>query len=157
MMPVDRQMEKEWLSEREQRINEAEALAALAFLHTFRALLHGVDLLLFVDSSASEGVLIKNYSSSPILGMISAAFWEEALGNSVGVFIVRVASALNLSDSFSRGDESIGVEKKWARHAPSLPSSTRWAFLRQCFGRHVEAQRRKADLKKNRQQAAKHS
>ena len=52
---------------------------AHVLIHAYKLLHVFADVLLFVDSSASEGVLIKNYSSSPALAMIAAAFWDQCL------------------------------------------------------------------------------
>ena len=156
MLPVTPVVESQWMTDRDSRINEAEALAALVFVTTFTHILQDCDVLLFVDSSASEGVLIKNYSSSPCMCMISAAFWDVLFAHRAGVYIHRLPSALNLADSFSRGDDAIGVEYGWQKVRPVIPAPGKWNFLRGCFARHVSAQHEKAEARKLKRQAIRH-
>ena len=57
-------------------INEAEALAALVWVQALGDRLRGLDVLLFVDSIAAEGILLKGYSKSPQLAVIASLFWK---------------------------------------------------------------------------------
>ena len=154
MLRITPDIEREWMTNRKDRINEAESIAAVDFLFTFDTLLRCTDIFLFVDSSASEGVLIRNYSQSPALAMAAAAFWEKATDLQTGVFICRCASALNLADSFSREDRTIGREWEWAEVQPILPPPERWRFLRATFAEYVaKSQARYQQRKTVKQQA----
>ena len=120
----------EWLPpDRSARINEAESLAALTFLASFKESLQGVDLLLLLDSSAAEGTLIMSYSSNPWLTCIAGAFWQLAGGLDLAVWIAYVPSGANLADAPSRKDYRDAQRRCWVRVEAVVPSRHRWSSL----------------------------
>ena len=85
-------------------INEAEALAGLVAIRHLSGRVQDLDILLFIDSQAAEGVLIKGYSRSPELTAIAALFWSSVRQNGAACWVGRVPSSLNVADGFSRND-----------------------------------------------------
>ena len=119
-----------WLpSDTVHRINEAESLGPLLLVATFASLLQDSDCLIFVDSSATEGALIKAYSSSPLLTVIAGAFWEHVGRVDAAVWISRIPSKLNMADALSREDLSQARREKWVQHKVVVPELGRWADL----------------------------
>ena len=67
-----------WLPpQREARINEAESLGPLLLVHSLANMLQDSDCIVFVDSSAAEGILINSYGKSAYLTAIAGAFWQQ--------------------------------------------------------------------------------
>ena len=133
MKEVKVEIERDWLFDREQRINECEGLAALFWITTVGPAIQGSDVLLGVDSAAAGSVLINAYARTPMLAMIAGSFWSWAASYNLAIWITLVPSHLNPSDGFSRGDDSLGQTMGWARVEPSTPSAGRWRFLRHAF------------------------
>ena len=121
---------EEWLPARTSNINEAEAQAANVWMSTFGPAIRGGDVLLFIDSKAAEGVVIKGYSSSPSLAAIAGCFWAAAAQFNVKVWIGRVPSRLNPADGFSRQDRSLATKMGWVRVCPLVPNVAEWALLK---------------------------
>ena len=120
----------DWLpTGRRTRINEAESLGALLFLHTFAERLKGCDVLLLLDSMVAEGVLIKNYSTSPYLVSISGAFWHQVGVVDAAVWIGHVPSKANLADDPSRGEYRAADLWGWVGAEVIIPMRTPWARL----------------------------
>ena len=85
--------------------------------------------MLFIDSSAAEGSVLKGYSANVFLAAKVGCFWTLAAMYGLRVWIGRVPSSLNPSDGFSRGDESLGVELGWNSVEAQVPDPRPCAFL----------------------------
>ena len=119
-----------WLpSERNVRINEAEALASLIALGTFADQLRGTDVLLLIDSAAAHGVLIKGYGGNPWLTAIAGAFWQSVGRVDAAVWVSHVPSKANLADPPSRGDFEIAAQYEWKSLEAVVPPKGRWNAL----------------------------
>ena len=79
-------------------INEAEALAAVVALLTWSDRLENVDVFIFIDNVAAEGVLVKAYSSSPHLTVLAGLFWQAVRRIKCSAWVGRVPSELNIAD-----------------------------------------------------------
>ena len=110
-------------------INEAEALAALVWLETFRACLQGADLVLFLESEAAEGSLLKGYSSSRSLTAIAGALWALSASLQARLWVGRMPSRLNPSDEVSRRDRHWAREQDWSEWPATEPPVAPWRLL----------------------------
>ena len=118
-------------------INEAEALAALIWIQTLRNHLQGLDIFLFVDSKASEGILLKGYSSSAQLTVIASLFWKTVRQGKASAWIGRVPSSLNVADPISRGCFDIAQTLQAVQLTALLPGVSAWETLLQFLeGKH---------------------
>ena len=116
-----------WLPpKRSIRINEAESLGPLVFIHTMAPFLTDADCIIFVNNTAAEGTLINAYSSNPYLVAIAGAFWEQVGRLGCAVWLSRVPSKLNLADPISREDLSIASQGGWKQHAARIPCPGHW-------------------------------
>jgi hypothetical protein len=119
-------------------INEAEALAALVALLALGPLLQDTDIMLWIDSQAAEGVLVKAYSKSPYLTIIAALFWRAVRGFRCSAWIGRVPSALNVADGPSRNDSSYMCQLGATRLPAAVPEEGPWTFFLDFLqGRHA--------------------
>ena len=75
-------------------------------LATFAPLLRGRRVLLFVDSVAVGGALVKGYSSVEDFCELVGQFWQLALDLDILIYIDRVSTDANVSDGVSRLDET---------------------------------------------------
>ena len=137
ILPVSKSIEQDWLFDREQRINETEALSALSFIETYKEMLAGSDLILAMDSAAASGVLVKAYSKTPMLSMIAGAFWSVATSWNIAVWITQLPRRLNPSDGFSRGCRQLGIDHGWNEADAYLPDPAEWRFIRHAFQGHI--------------------
>jgi len=110
-------------------INEAESLAASVWVSTFGPGIRGQDVLLFIDSAAAEGSLLRAYSSSRHLTALAGCFWTTSANHQLRVWIGRVPSNVNPADGFSRSDRSLGKRHGWAEVPACVPHASPWAFL----------------------------
>ena len=110
-------------------INEAEALAALIWIQTLTDHLQGLDIFLFVDSKAGEGILLKGYSRSAQLTVIASLFWKTVRQGRASVWIGRVPSSLNVADPISRGCFDIARALQADQLTALLPDVSAWETL----------------------------
>ena len=96
-----------WLV-RKTQIVPIEMLAPIVALSTFAPMIEGKDLLLFIDSEAVEGALIKGYSAREDLSELVSVFWDLALELRVNVYIDRVSTDSNPAAWPSRNDLETG-------------------------------------------------
>lgn len=90
-------------------------------LETFKDLVRGSDLLLFIDSEVVEAALVKGYSSREDLCSLISVFWNLVLELRVRVFIDRVATDANPADWPSRDHLEVGESVGWATWKPRWP------------------------------------
>ena len=110
-------------------INEAEALAAMVWIETLAEKLRGVDVMLFVDNAAAEGILLSGYSRSKHLTILAALFWQAVRRSRAAAWVGRVPSALNVADGPSR-DDLAGVQELGAVELRAcLPQPGPWQFM----------------------------
>ena len=119
---VPRQVKECWL-ERKTQIVPVEMVAPIVALATFADRMHGIDLLLFIDSEAVEGSLIKGYSSKEDLCKLISVFWDLVFEFQINVFIDRVATDANPADWPSRGDLKTGSSAGWLTVKPVWPDA----------------------------------
>ena len=115
-------VKKLWL-ERKTQIVPVEMIAPIIALSTFSRRVQGTDLLLFIDSEAVEGALIKGYSSKEDLCSLISVFWDLVFHLRIRVFIDRVATDANPADWPSRNDLRYGCSVGWTTVDPLWPDS----------------------------------
>ena len=109
---VSQEIIDKWLP-RATQICMVELIAAVVALETFRDYLRDKTLLLFIDSEAVEGALVKGYSSRSDICELVGVFWELALALKCSVYIDRVPTDANCSDGASRNKLHLGVALGW--------------------------------------------
>ena len=112
---VDKELEQMLPSDRQQRINEAEALAVLQALIAHKNSLREVDLTVYIDSSAALGAIRKCYSQSQFLAAIAGEIYLlcERLG--VCLWLFQIPSKFNPADGLSRLDLTEANKYGWVR------------------------------------------
>ena len=100
-------------------------LAPIVALSTFGPMIRGKDIILFIDSEAVEGALIKGYSAREGLSELVSVFWDLALELRVNVYIDRVSTDANPADWPSRNDLETGRSAGWGSLEPVWPSIVR--------------------------------
>ena len=103
--------------------------------------MQGLDLLLLIDSSAAEGVLVKAYGGNGLPTTVAGAFWQQVGIIDVAAWIAHVPSRANLADALSRGGYEPPFGLEWARVEAVVPSRGRWGIIcTRCnsAGDHVE-------------------
>ena len=118
---VPEQVKKFWVV-RKTQIVPIEMLAPIVALSTVAPMIKGKDLLLFIDSEAVEGALIKGYSAREDLSELVSVFWDLALELRVNVDIDRVSTDSNPADWPSRNDLETGRSAGWESLEPVWPS-----------------------------------
>ena len=113
---------KKWLT-RKTQIVPIEMLAPIIALFTFADRFNSADILIFIDSEAVEGSLIKGYSSKEDLCALVSVFWDKILDLNCRVFIDRVATDANPADWPSRNDLSRGESVGWVTVKAVWPSA----------------------------------
>ena len=121
---VPERIEKFWLV-RKTQIVPIEMLAPIVALSTFGPMIRGKDIILFIDSEAVEGALIKGYSAREDLSELVSVFWDLALELRVNVYIDRVSTDANPADWPSRNDLETGRSAGWGSLEPVWPSIVR--------------------------------
>ena len=101
-----------WLP-RATQICMVELVATVLALRTFKDYMKGKTLLLLVDAEAVEGALVKGYSARSDLCELVGIFWNLVLELKVLVYIDRVPTDANCSDSPSRGKLKVGEALGW--------------------------------------------
>ena len=109
---VPSEVKAKWL-DRKTQIVPIEMVAPILSLFTFADRLFNADVLIFIDSEAVEGSLIKGYSSKEDLCALVSVFWDQVLNLTCRVFIDRVATDANPADWPSRNDLSRGESAGW--------------------------------------------
>ena len=117
---VPEQVKRKFLARRTQII-PVELVAPIVALETFKDLVRGSDLLLFIDSEVVEAALVKGYSSREDLCSLISVFWNLVLELRVRVFIDRVATDANPADWPSRDHLEVGESVGWATWKPRWP------------------------------------
>ena len=102
-----------------------EALAPLIAIDLVRDQIRGCSVLIFVDSEAAEGALIKGYSSREDLCELTGIFWEMVENVNILVYIDRVSTDSNIADLPSRGDMTIADRLGWKVVPATLPYELR--------------------------------
>jgi len=96
---------EEWLP-RKNQINMVELFAPPVVFDVLKNRLHSCRVLLFVDSEAAEGALIKGYSKFEDACELAGLFWHMAVRANAAVYVDRVSTDGNPADGPSRGDVS---------------------------------------------------
>ena len=115
-LEVPDEIMEEWMP-RATQIVMIELLAPIVANECFKKDLEGATVLLFVDSEAVEGALVKGYSSKDDLCWLTSVFWDQALKLRALFYIDRVATDANPGDGPSRGRdrEARACRWKWIR------------------------------------------
>jgi hypothetical protein len=95
-----------WIK-RENQIVMVELFAPVVAVHLFEERLKDKKLLIFVDSEAVEGALVKGYSSRSDLSELTGKFWEQMARINCTVYIDRVSTDSNPADGPSRPGKDI--------------------------------------------------
>ena len=112
---VDTALEKMLPADRQQRINEAEALAVLQAMLSHRNSLREVDLTVYIDSSAALGAIRKCYSQSQFLAAIAGEIYLLCERLSIRLWLSQIPSKLNPADGLSRLDLTEANKYGWLR------------------------------------------
>ena len=108
-----------------------ETMAPVVAVSSLASRLAGCKAIVFIDSEASEGALIKGYSPSPNVGAMAGVFWLLAVQLDLAVYIERAPTDGNPSDGPSRGDldEAMqhGAVPLPARHLDLTENLDDWA------------------------------
>ena len=80
-----------------------EMLAPVIAVHALGQLLRDRRILVFIDSEAVEGALVKGYSGKPDIDELAGAFWAMCVAGRVAPYIDRVPTDANPGDDPSRG------------------------------------------------------
>ena len=109
-----------WLT-RNNQIAMVELFAPVLALHAMEGRVKGKRILLFVDSEAVEGALVKGYSSRADLSELVGKFWEQAARLGCLVYVCRVSTDGNPADGPSRPGKCIPApELMWERVSTTL-------------------------------------
>ena len=109
-----------WLT-RQNQISMVELFAPVLALFAMEEAVRGKKLLLFVDSEAVEGALVKGYSSREDLSELVGKFWEQAARLDCLVYVCRVSTDGNPADGPSRpGKCTPAPELHWKRVTTTL-------------------------------------
>ena len=111
---------KDWIPSSTQ-IMMIEMLAPVVAIYSFQNFLKERLVLLFVDSEAVEGALVKGYSSKEDLSWLTAVFWEQALRLKASFYIDRVATDANPGDGPSRARTREALDCKWQWKSVHFP------------------------------------
>ncbi|KAF4647668.1 hypothetical protein FOL47_004310, partial [Perkinsus chesapeaki] len=108
------------LMPRKNQIVALELCAAVTAINTFRDVLKGQCVWLYIDSRAAEFALIRGSSAKSDLNDMTASLWRTAASHSISIWISRVPSEQNIADGPSRrqyGDviRLARVPAKWVR------------------------------------------
>ncbi len=109
-----------------QRINKAEAAAALLALKSFAAFVRGCDVTLLVDNTPAEGACSRGYSPDPLLAAIVGELWLLAGALDITLWIDRVPTKDNLADPLSRQDFALAEDLLWHWCDPAAIQSEGW-------------------------------
>ena len=109
-----------WLP-RKNQISMVEMFGAVLAVFTFKACLRGKRVILFVDSEAVEGALVKGYSCKEDICELTGIFWELVAEYEMVVYIDRVSTDANIADKPSRGDMAIATRCGWEVVAAEWP------------------------------------
>ena len=120
---VDKNLEQMLPADRQQRINEAEALAVLQGILSHKHSLREVDLTVYIDSSAALGAIRKCYSQSQFLAAIAGEIYLLCEHLSIRLWLSQIPSKLNPADGLSRLDLTEAIKYGWVRQKVQ---SVRW-------------------------------
>ena len=101
----------------------------MVLLQAIQGRLCGLDVFLFIDNSAAEGVLLKAYSRSPHLTILAALFWQAVRSAKCAAWVGRVPSDLNIADGPSRRDYSTVSSLQMERVSAHIPEAEGWKFF----------------------------
>ena len=120
MAVVEQEVMDQWLP-RASQICMIELVAVIVAIETFRHYLAGKHVLIFVDSEAVEGALVKGYTARPDICELVGVFWQLALQLKCSVYIDRVPTDANPADHPSRNRMEIGEKLGWKTVEFELP------------------------------------
>ena len=109
-----------WLP-RKSQIAMVELFAVIVALQTFRDLLRGTWILVFVDSEPVQGALVKGYSAREDFCSLVSVFWRLALELRVLAYIDRVPTDSNPADPPSRNLMDVGHLLGWKTVPAEFP------------------------------------
>jgi hypothetical protein len=110
----------EWLP-RTTQVVMIEMLAPVVSNFVWKDALIGKRVLLFVDSEAVEGALVKGYSARDDMCWLTSVFWEQALELRALFYIDRVSTDANVADGPSRGRRRETEIAGWESVEASFP------------------------------------
>ena len=90
-----------------------ELFAAVQWIATCGPKLTDKQVLLFIDSEAVEGALVKGASSKEDVGDLVLLFWKLVRFHKVVIYIDRVSTDANISDGCSRGSRTLASQLGW--------------------------------------------
>ena len=109
---VPERLIKKWLP-RKSQIAMVEMFAVVVALASFRDLITGSWILIFVDSEPVLGALVKGYSSKEDMCELTGVFWQLALEIRALAYLDRVSTDANPADPPSRNKMDVGTKLGW--------------------------------------------
>ena len=109
---VPERLIQKWLP-RKSQIATVEMFAVVVALASFRDLILGSWILIFVDSEPVLGALVKGYSSKEDMCELTGVFWQLALEIRALAYLDRVSTDANPADPPSRNKMDIGTKLGW--------------------------------------------
>ena len=110
---------------RENQIMMVEILAVVQLIAAVGHNLRKKKLIIFVDSQSAEGALVKGGSSKEDVSELVMVFWRLIQAFEILVYIDRVPTDSNISDSCSRGSRDLALRLGWTEL--EIPESLDWA------------------------------
>ena len=124
MKEVDVAESSRWLP----RANPIVMVELLAVTHAIASIgssIRGSKVLIFVDSEAAEGALVKGSSTKDDICELNIVFWRLVQEFELLVYIDRVPTDSNISDGVSRGSLELAHKLGWWKL--EIPESLDWA------------------------------
>ena len=94
------------LISRKTQVTPTELLVPLAAMYTWPAIMTNRIVIFYLDNDAAQGILSKGSSTTLDLNEIAGISWDVIHDLGIELGFKRVVSALNCSDSLSRGGDS---------------------------------------------------
>ena len=110
---------------RKNQIMMVEILAVVQLIATVGFNLRRKKLIIFVDSQSAEGALVKGGSSKEDVSELAMILWRLIQEFEILVYIDRVPTDSNISDSCSRGSRDLATRLGWTEL--EIPESLEWA------------------------------
>ena len=105
------------LSARKTQINVYEQAAVLLALGTFAPLISNRRVLIYIDSNAALGSIVKGHSNRQDINLYAGTVWHLLAKHKITAFFMRVPSKQNPADAPSRGEFRALRRDKGARWA----------------------------------------
>ena len=129
-MRVPDHLWNQMLLRHDNQITVQEMLAVVLLMGTFRDVLRGALLLLFIDSDGVRHALQRGTGGPPEVALLVGKFWLEAAELHLGAYTARVESKANIADGPTREDVSVLLSLHATQHRAVWPewAQSLWAM-----------------------------